>query len=203
MIQEHSKSIRFLSSLKRLGFVTFVVIALNPAYLTTEIHSQTVAPLFPECRKSLFSSEAEAKFRTGATWSEELGYPPPDVVSCIKIGPCSDKARLGCYMVSFQIDRNYRKITLRWSELKEYSEETGRYKEQKLLFETSMKDFRRHPDPYHIFAFELDLRNLPHGVYKASLKGDTAEDKNNNFCELVYRFDGEFHPLGPKKAKSS
>lgn len=117
-------------------------------------------------------------------------------LTCQNIEKCSrNSEESGCYSITFSIDQNYSKITLKWYELRGYSIKTGRYKGQKLLNETSLKDFRRHPDPDHIYSIEVSFKNLSNGIYRVSLRGDTAEGRNNNLCELVRRFDGQFHPV--------
>lgn len=117
-------------------------------------------------------------------------------VSCIDIEECKSKVP-GCFSVRFTIDRNYTKMTLKLYELQGYSQATGKHRRKNLVYENTVKDLRRHPDPNHVFAIEFNAKDppLPHGAYRITLKGEGSDSKNNNSCEFQRKFDGKFGPL--------
>jgi len=91
--------------------------------------------------------------------------------------------------VDFRINLNYKKISLKWYELTDFSKKTRKYHNKRLLLETIMKDYRTHPDPEHVFSIEANLQNLARGVYRIYLKGEGG-GRNNSTCELIVEYDG-------------
>ena len=113
-------------------------------------------------------------------------------IRCLSIEKCRS-GDVGCYSVTFRIDENYSKITVKWYELKGYQNDTAKYQKKVALHQQiyEFKDFRRNPNPDHVVSIEFNLGELPNGTYRVTLKGESTETRNNNKCEFTYNFDGK------------
>lgn len=146
-----------------------------------------------------YSSPLQPSGAHGAGLNVSLGENnsrvPAGDISCGSVETCRDRERPGCYRVRFKIDRNYKKIVVKWYQLKGYSETTGKHQGRKLVYETTSKDLRRNPSPSFYFSVDVDVQNFSHGIYQVGLKAESTTSFSNNSCDMVYRYDGDFHRL--------
>jgi hypothetical protein len=97
----------------------------------------------------------------------------------------------GYYSIRYRIDKPYRQAILTWTELQEYSRESGKFKRERTVGRSVIAN----PKPTAQAAAQVTARTkmepLPPGVYRVRLDGEAAPGQSTPIDERIYWFDGK------------
>ena len=100
-------------------------------------------------------------------------------------------AAQGQYDISFRIDKPYRKVVMRWTELTAYSRADGSSQGERALGQTAMPAPRMPAQPGSHLVARMKLESLKPGAYRISLQGESPAGELLKIDERTYWFDGK------------
>ena len=100
-------------------------------------------------------------------------------------------AALGQYAIRFRLDKSYRKVTVKWTELAGYARATGKFDAQRELGQSALPNPKLPPQAAAPLTARTKLPVLQPGAYRVRLEGEDASGQAAPIDERTYWFDGK------------
>jgi hypothetical protein len=100
-------------------------------------------------------------------------------------------AAQGEYDIRFRIDKNYRKVVVKWTELAGYSRPNGKFQGERPLGQSAIAAPKMTGQPGSHLVARTKLEELKPGAYRISLEGEIAAGELAKIDERTFWFDGK------------